>query len=173
MHTLHICKKDELNFISLAAHLHLVSEVRVYVFQVDFFLTARRFHTCIVPSRWEAVKFVLPYINRGPWVENEGKRERAIKITFDDFLQPAVKAWRAEKPFTDLILNIPEYDIELILEYTILPDVHRGIGALVVGYSSESDMEVEIVHDNLRNSHRDDDEIMMAFGFPFFLVGHP
>ena len=75
--------------------------------------------------------------------------------------------------FTDLILNIREYDIELILEYTILPYVHRGIGALVVGYSSESDMEVEIVHDNPRNSHEDDDKIMMALGFPFFPVGHP
>ena len=35
-----------------------------------------------------------------------------------------------------------------------------------MGYSSESDMEVEIGHDNLRNSHEDDDEIMMALGFP-------
>ena len=162
-----------MKFISLATHLHLVNEVRVHVFQVDFFLTARRFQTRIVPSRWEAVQFVLPYINRGPWVENEGKRERAIKITFDDFLQPAVKAWRARKPFANVILDIPEYDIELISEYTILPDVYRGIGALVVGYSLESDMDVEIVHDNLRNSRRDDDEIMMVLGFPFFPVGHP
>ena len=119
------------------------------------------------------MQFVLPYINRGLWVENEGKREREIKITLDDFLQPAVEAWRAGKPFANLLFDIPEYDIELILEYTILPDVHRRIGALVVGYSLESDMEVEIVHDNLRNSHRDDDEIMMALGVPFFPVGHP
>ena len=173
VHILHIRKKDELNFISLATHLHLVSEVRIHSFQVDFYLTARRFHTRIVPSRWEAVKFVLPYINRGQWVENEGKREREIKITFDDFLQPAVQAWRAGKPFADLLFEIPEYDIELISEYTILPEVHRGIGALVAGYSSESNMEVEIVHDNLRNSHEDDDEIMMVLGFPFFPVGHP
>ena len=115
----------------------------------------------------------MPYINRGPWVEKEGKRERAIKITFDDFLQPAVGAWRAGKPFANLLLDIPEYDIELISEYTILPNVHRGIGALVVGYSSESNMEVEIVHDNLHNSTGDDDKIMMAFGFPFFPVEHP
>ena len=86
MHTLHIRKKDKLNFISLATHLHLVNEVRIHAFQVDFYLTARRFHTRIVPSRWEAVQFVLPYINRGQWVENKGKREREIKITFDDFL---------------------------------------------------------------------------------------
>ena len=75
-----------MNFISLATHLHLVNEVRIHAFQVDFYLTARRFHTRIIPSRSEAVQFVLPYINRGPWVEKEGKRERAIKITFDDFL---------------------------------------------------------------------------------------
>ena len=102
---------------------------------MDFYLTARRFHTRIVPSRWEAVQFVLPYINRGPWVENEGKREREIKVTFDYFLQPIVEVWRAGKPFADLILTIPEYDIELISKYTIPPKVHRGIGALVVGYS--------------------------------------
>ena len=66
---------------------------------------------------------------------------------------------------------MPEYDIELISDYTILPKVHKGIGALVVGYSSESDMEVEIVHDTLHNAA--EDEIVMAFGFPFFPVGHP
>ena len=115
----------------------------------------------------------MPYKNLGLWLESEGKRERAIKITFDDFLQPAIEAWRAREPFPNLLFDIPEYDIKLISEYTVLPEVHRGIGALVVGYSSESDMEVEIVHDNLRNSHEDDDEIMMVLGFPFFPAGHP
>ena len=96
-----------------------------------------------------------------------------MRITFDDFLQPVVKAWRAGKPSANLIFDIPEYDIELILGYTILPNVHVGLGALVRGYSSESDMEVEIVHDTLHNAAKDDDEIVMAFGFPFFPVGHP
>ena len=150
-----------------------MNKVRIHIFHVDFFLTSRRFHVCITPSCWEAVKFVLPYINRGPWVENEGKRERAVRITFDDFLQPAVEALRAGEPFDHLIFAAPEYDIELITGYTILPKVHVGLGALVRGYSSESDMEVEIVHDTLHNATEDDDEIVMAFGFPFFLVGHP
>ena len=51
--------------------------------------------------------------------------------------------------------------------------MHVGIGALVKGYSFKSDMEVEIVHDNLHNSHDDDDEIMRVLGYPFFPVGHP
>ena len=127
----------------------------------------------ITPSRWEAVKFVLPYINQGPWVENEGKRERAVRITFDDFVQLAVKAWRAGEPFANLIFDIPEYETDLITSYTILPNVHVGLGALVRGYSSKSDMEVEIVHDTLHNAAKDDDKIVMAFGFPFFPVGHP
>ena len=59
------------------------------------------------------------------------------------------------------------------MDYTILPNVHKGIGALVRGYSPESDMEVEIVHDTLHNAAEDDDEIVMAFGFPFFPIQHP
>ena len=96
-----------------------------------------------------------------------------MRITFDDFLQPAVKAWRAGEPFANLIFHILEYKIDLISSCTILPNVHVGLGALVRGYSSESDMEVEIVHDTLHNAAKDDDEIVMAFGFPFFPVGHP
>ena len=51
--------------------------------------------------------------------------------------------------------------------------MHVGIGALVKGYSFKSDMEVEIVHDTLHNAIEDDNEIVMAFGFPFFPIGHP
>ena len=48
-----------------------------------------------------------------------------------------------------------------------------GLGALVGGYSLDSNMEVEIVHDTLHNATEDDNKIVMAFGFPFFPVGHP
>ena len=51
--------------------------------------------------------------------------------------------------------------------------MHVGLGVFVRGYSSELDMEVEIVHDTLHNAGEDDDEIVMAFGFPFFPFGHP
>ena len=126
----------------------------------------------MTPSCWEAIKFVLPYINRRPWVENEGRRERVVRITFDDFLQPFVEAWRVGETFDHLIFAAPEYDIELITSYTVLPKVHVGLGALVMGYLSKSDMEVEIVHNTLHNAAKYDNEIVMAFGFPLFLVGH-
>ena len=51
--------------------------------------------------------------------------------------------------------------------------MHVGLGALVKGYLFESDMEVEYVHDTLHNAVEDDDKIVMAFGLPFFPVGHP
>ena len=99
VHVLHLCKKDECNFIQLATHLGLVNEVRIHNFHLHHYLTARKVHIRISPSHWETIQFVLPFINRGPWVERDGKRERAIKITFDDFLQPAVEVRRAGKPY--------------------------------------------------------------------------
>ena len=47
VHPLHLCKKDKLKFILLATHLHLVNEVRIHNFHIDFFLTAKRFHVRI------------------------------------------------------------------------------------------------------------------------------
>ena len=87
----------------------------------------------ITQSYWRTVEFVLPYIKRGPWVEREGKRERAVRITFDDFIRPAVEAWKAELPYAQLICNIPEYETDLISTYTNLPHVHLGMSAFVRG----------------------------------------
>ena len=126
----------------------------------------------ITPSRWEAVKFVLPYINRGPWIKHEGKSERAVRITFEDFLRPAVEAWRAGEPYAPLIHSIPEYETDLISTYRNLPHIHRGLSPFVRGYSSESDIEVDIVHDDMYASDGDH-EIMVVLGFPYFPVGFP
>ena len=107
VHVLQLCKKDELNFILLATHLRLVYEVRIHNFHINYYLTARRVHVRLVPAYWRTVEFFLPYINRGPWVEREGKRERGVKITFDDFLQLAVEAWSARLPYHHLVFDIP------------------------------------------------------------------
>lgn len=108
VHVLQLCWKDELNFISLATHLHMVDEVRVHNFHLNYLLTVRRVHVRIVPTYWRTVQFVLPYINWGPWRERESKRERVVKITFDEFLRPAVEAWRAKLPYQHLVFDIPE-----------------------------------------------------------------
>ena len=73
VHLLHLRKRDELNLISLTMHFHLVDEVRIHSFQLNHFFSATHKHVRITPSLWEAVEFVLPYINRGPWVERKGK----------------------------------------------------------------------------------------------------
>ena len=95
----------------------------------------------------------------------EGKRERAIKITFDDFLRPAVEAWRVGKPYAQLIHDIQDYKIELISSYTNLPHIHFGLDVFTRGYSSESDFEVDVENDE--HDYREDDEILLFFGYPY------
>ena len=85
-------EKNELNLILLATSLHIVDKVRIHNFQINFYLTTHRQHICLTKAHWRAVGCVLPYVNQGPWVESEGKRERAVKITFDEFLRPTVEA---------------------------------------------------------------------------------
>ncbi len=164
VHALHLRKKDEINFILLATHLRLVDEVRIHNFHIHHYLTSRRAHVRITQAYWRTVEFILPYINRGPWVEREGKKERAVRITFDDFLRPAVEAWKAGKPYAQLICSIPEYETDLISTYTNLPHVHLGLSVFTRGYSSESDYEVDIENDEYE--FREDDEILMFLGYP-------
>ena len=89
---LRLWERNKLNLVLLATGLQVVSEVRIHNFQVTYFLTARRLHVHITQAHWRAFGFVLPYIILGPWVESEGKRKRAIKITFDEFLHLAIEA---------------------------------------------------------------------------------
>ena len=92
-----------------------MSEVRIHNFQVNYYLTAQRLHVRITQAHWRAFGFVLPYINLGPWLESEGKRERAIKITFDKFLCPTVEAWRAGLPYAELIFHLLQSELEPII----------------------------------------------------------
>ena len=81
-------------------HLRLVDEVRIHNFHINHFFIARREHVHIALAYWRTVKFVLPYINRNPWVECKGKGERAVKITFDDSMMwPTIEAWKVGKPY--------------------------------------------------------------------------
>ena len=85
-------ERNELNLILLATSLRVVNEVRIHNFQINFYLTARKQHIRLTKAHWRVVGFFLPYVNQGPWVESEGKRERAVRITFDEFLCLAVQA---------------------------------------------------------------------------------
>ena len=77
--------------------------------------------------RWELVKLILQFVNRGPWVVKEGRVERAIKITFDDILKPAVAAWRSGLPYRGLIFDIPKHQIDIISTYRSLQWVHAAV----------------------------------------------
>ena len=114
VHILHMRKRDELNFILLATSLRVATEVRIHNFEIHYYLTWRREHVHLTQGYWNTVEFVLPYINRGPWVEEEGKRVRTINITFDDFMCPAVEARKANLPFVELIHQIPKYETDPI-----------------------------------------------------------
>lgn len=117
-------------------------------------------------GHWETTQFVFPYIKRGPWVESEGKRERAIKITFDDFLQPAVKAWWAGLPYKKLIYDISDFGIELISSYVSLPHVHADSVIVISDPSSEDDYEIDRENRNL-DMRRADDQILYFFSYPY------
>ena len=102
--TLHVradllCARNELNFISLVTHFQLVEEVRIHTFHLKFYLTSRRAHVRIEGVRWEVVKLILQFVNRGPWVAKGERLERVIKITFDDLLKPVVEDWRSGLPY--------------------------------------------------------------------------
>ena len=102
-------------------------------------------------------------------MERDGKKERAIRITFDEFLRPVIEARRAGKPYEKLIHDIPEYETDLISTYHKLPYQHRGLGTFASSYSSESEQEVDIElfeEDEERNEAGD--KIMMILGYPFF-----
>ena len=171
VHPIRLRFKDELNLILLATQFCVVDEVRIHNFHLNFFLTARRAHVRIVQTYWRTTHFVLPYIKRGPWVLRDGKIERTVRITFDDFLKPVIEAKKAGLPYRRLVLDLPDYEIDLISTWTNLPRVHRHISPFAVGWSSDSDREVDVVNDSLEELEDEDDEIMMVLGYPFFPFG--
>ena len=162
---IHLRERNELNLILLATSLQVVSEVRIHNFQVNYYLTIRRLHVCLKQAHWRAFGFVLPYINLGPWLESEGKRERAIRITFDDFLRPTIEAWRNGLPYAEVIFRLPQSELEPIIGGKKLPHIHANLRAWERGYSSKSDLEVDLENDEFE--FHQDDEILTFFGYPY------
>lgn len=170
VHAIQLCTRNELNFISLVTHFQLVEKVRIHTFHLNYYLTSRRTHVRIQSVRWEEVKLILQFINRGPWVVKGSTRERAIKITFDEFLKPAIEAWRNGLPYAHLVSDIPEYKTDLISTYSNLPWVHRGVSAFAEGYSSDSELEIDFAHEEVDSNSEEEYDIMKINGYPFFLV---
>ena len=142
----------------------MVSEVRIHNFQVAYFLTARRLHVRITQAHWRAFGFVLPYIILGPWVESGGKRKRAIKITFDEFLRPAVTAWKNREPHAHIVCDLPESVAKSITTTVPIPFRYPYPSCFTRGYSSDEDREVDIENDDY--DEREDFEILLFLGYP-------
>ena len=104
----------------------------------------------------------------GPWLESEGKRERAIKITFNEFLHPAVEAWGAGLPYAELIFRLPQSELEPIIDGKRLPHIHASLRGGERGYSLESNLEVDLENDEF--DFCQDDEILTFFGYPYLLA---
>ena len=162
--------RNELNFIALATHFQLIEEVRIHTFHIRIFLTARKARARLGCVRWELVKLILRFVNRGPWVIKEGRVERAIKITFDDFLKPAVEAWRGGLPYWKILQDIPETETDIISTYRNLDRVHRGVSPFEDGYSSDSEAEVDYANDAVDSDSDTEFDIMKVDGYPFFLL---
>ena len=109
-------------------------------------------------------------MNRGPWVVKGSTRERAIKITFDNFLKPALEAWRSGLSYAGLVFGIPEYETDLISTCSNLPWVHRELSAFAEGYSSDSELEVDFAHEEVDSNSEEEYDIIKMNGYPFFLV---
>ena len=129
-----------------------------------------RVHVRIQGVRWELVKLILQFVNRGPWVVKGGTLERAIKITFDEFLKPAVEAWRNELPYAGLIFDIPEYEIDIISTYKNLEWVHAGVSVFTEGYSTDSEDKVDYANEELDSDSDEEYDIMKIDGYPFLLI---
>ena len=50
VHAVRLRWKDELNLILLATQFCVVEEVRIHNFHLNYFLTGRRVHVCIIPT---------------------------------------------------------------------------------------------------------------------------
>ena len=60
-------------------------------------------------------------------MESEGKRKRAVRITFDEFSRPVVEDWKAGLPYAELIYRLLQSEIELIAAGKKLPHVHANL----------------------------------------------
>ena len=69
IHTLRLCKRDEVNSILLATHFGVLNEVRVHNFYLYRYLIRGNIHVRIAQSHWGAVRTVLSYISKRLWEE--------------------------------------------------------------------------------------------------------
>ena len=160
IHTLCLCKKDEVNSILLATHFGVVDEIRIHNFHLYRYLFRGPIHVRIAQSHWGAVQTVLSYVSRR-FGEEEGK---PIKITFDEFLRPAVTAWKNREPHAHIVCDLSESVTKSITTTVPIPFRYPYLSCFTRGYSSDEDREVDIENDDY--DKREDFEILLFLGYP-------
>ena len=68
-------------------------------------------------------------------------------------------------PYAELIFRLPQSELEPIIGGKKLPHIHANLRAWERGYSSESNLEVDLENDEFE--FRQDDEILTFFGYPY------
>ena len=165
VHTLHLRKKDEANSILLATHFGTVKEVCIHNFHLYHYLIKERVHVRIAQSHWEAVRSVLSCIQRRPGVElGEGRRD-PIRVTFDEFLRPAIYAWKEGEPYAKIVCKLPPSDTQSIVSRISIAAEHPSLSFFTRGYY-ESDSETEIEIENDDYEEREEFEILLFLAYP-------
>ena len=93
-----------------------------------------------------------------------GERGRPIKITFDDFLRPAVTAWKNREPHAHIVCDLPESVVGTITTTVPIPFRHPSLSYFTRGYSSDEDREVDIENDDYDD--REEFEILLFLAYP-------
>ena len=135
IHTLRLCKKDEVNSILLATHFGVVDEIRIHNFHLYRYLFRGHIHVRIAQSHWGAVQTVLSYVS---WRFGE-EELKPIKITFDEFLRPAVTAWKNREPHAHIVCDLPESVTKSITTTVPIPFRYPYLSCFTRGYSSDED----------------------------------
>ena len=160
IHTLRLCKKDEVNSILLATHFGVVDEIRIHNFHLYRYLFRGDIHVRIAQSHWGAVQTVLSYVSRR-FGKEKGK---PIKITFDEFLRPAVTTWKNREPHAHIVCDLPESVVKSITTTVPIPFRYPYMSCFTRGYSFDEDREVDIENDDY--DEREDFEILLFLGYP-------
>lgn len=164
IHTLHLRKKEEVNSILLATHFGIVDTVHIHNFHIYHYIISERVHVRIAQSHWGAVQSILSYISKRLEVGSESKRRGPIKITFDEFLRPAVTAWKNGVPYAQIVCDLPLSETSCITSSIFIPSRHPSLSCFTRGYVSDSDCEVEIENDDYDD--REDYEILLFLAYP-------
>ena len=86
------------------------------------------------------------------------------KITFDEFLRPAVAAWKEGKPYAHIVCDISETEAGSITSTIPIPFKHPSLSCFTRGYASNFDCEVDIENDDY--DEREDYEVLLFLGYP-------